>query len=174
MSDSVENPYEPPKSDVVADSEETTPYIKQHPVWLVGVLTVVTLGYYMYYWFWVTSRQINDFFPDGTAVPRWYAVVAVPLIAVNVGLMTMGLIDPHNVDLVDFDRVLTGATGIFMLLWAFKIREGIWAAASRVSGEPYPISSLATFFLSLYYLQYKINRMPLKKASSPKSHTPDI
>lgn len=172
MSDSAENPYEPPKSDVEPEGAQTTPHIKRRPVWLVVVLAVVTLGFYMYYWLWVTSRQINAVFPVGRAVPRWYAVVAVVLIAADSGLMTLSFIDPYNPDLVSADRVMTGATGILMLLWAFMIREGIWAVASRVSGEPYPISALGTFFLSLYYLQYKINRMPVTKPPAASRKPP--
>lgn len=176
MSDIAENPYEPPKSDVEPEGGTILRHIKQRPVWLVVVLAVVTLGYYMYYWYWVTSRQINDVFPVGRAVPRWYAVAAVVLIAADVGLMTVSYLDPTNLDLVSLDRVLTGGSGILILLWAFKVREGIWAAASRVTGEPYPISALATFFLGLYYLQYKINRMPLKKpqATSRKPNSPKL
>ena len=155
------DPYAPPKSEVEG-TVEVAPDLKRRPLWLVVLLAVVTLGYYPFVWLYVTSRAINAFFPGRRVISPLWAALAVVVVVADLVLFFAMFVIPISQDLDELERLVTLTFGIIGLLWAFRVREGVAAIVSRTGIGPYPLSGLATFFLTIYYLQYKINRLPEK------------
>jgi hypothetical protein len=116
------------------------------------LLTLVTLGLYVPYWFLSRRRALNRMTgEDDNLDYLTFAVAATHAFRFGfgfyAGLSSEASALPGVVRVVDF------ASGILTIVLGFRVKSILEA------NHPEPLSALGTFFLSIFYLQYKINRM---------------
>ena len=144
-----DHPYAPPAS----PTGKKAPVLKKTSVLLMVVLSILTLGLYYPYWFLSRRRALNHMAADSDDVNvLTFGVAATFAIAYSVGFCVEAFPETagwlrNGVVFTDFiSRILT-------LILCFKIKSILEA------NHPETLSAVGTFFLSLFYLQYKINRM---------------
>ncbi len=155
---------------------EAAPALKKTSVFLVIFLTLITFGVYVPVWFITRRKAINSLHSQqklglGTLVFVLVLFGAVLLAGFVEGWMqasaahvTMETYTKLNADIVN---VLAGVGGIVLLVQSFKVRRilldhfraqssGLFSSTMSLEREV-SFSGVATFFLHIYYLQYKIN-----------------
>lgn len=165
-----QNPYAPPRSNVepvAATRTATRPHgLKTRPVILLIVLTFITYGYYAIYWLYQASRELSADLPrrDTRAISLLF--VSIMLGAIDLALFVAVFVAPDSNDLAGLERMVSFAFAVVQIAWSFNVRALLQSLVARRGVGPYPISASATFFFGLFYLQYKINRLPERSASS--------
>ena len=156
------NPYAPPEAHVATPADTG---LERRSVWLMVLLIFVTLGLYYPIWFWRRRNGLNRL-DSPKKLEVWpLAVFTVYFVAASVtGIVTTPdeLFDgaPLVIRLVEL------AVGIMMIIQCFRIKDII---EDHVQGPddtpreemfrpPVKLSGLMTFFFSIFYLQYAINK----------------
>lgn len=155
------NPYAPPKA-AVADI--ANPGLQRRSVFVMIVLTVVTFGLYYIVWFFRRRAALNAL-NSSRKLPLWPLVTFAVFTAVDYVLAfgdAAGLIGTPVMVAIFVGRI---AVGILMLVQCFTVKgmiedhlytpdlTGMPALTPRVE-----LSGVLTFFFSIFYLQYIINR----------------
>ena len=163
MSDvEVHNPYAPPGAHVASGRDLG---LERVSVWLMVLLIIVTLGIYYPVWFWRRRNGINRL--DS---PRKLDLWPIALFTVYfVVASLMGLVgNPYEI-FGDAVILLVGvrlAVGIMMIVQCFRIKDIIEdhaqgpddAPRDELFTPPVKLSGVMTFFFSIFYLQYAINK----------------
>jgi len=159
------NPYAPPAA-YVADRELGSHGLKQRSLWLMIVLIFATFGLYYPVWY-IRRRPGLNRLDSPRKLALWPFVL---FIVVFVLMMTVStIIGARRAEAVLGTEVLLVlqlarlAVGILMIVQSFKIKDIIEdhampADASRLFAEQVKLSGLMTFFFSIFYLQWAINR----------------
>jgi Domain of unknown function (DUF4234) len=150
-------------------------------VLLVILLTIITLGFYYPYWFIRNRTGINSLnspeklgygifaFVFALWLFEWVFLVVAGQLDEIPSLSRFGLGDTVASLLAVFFVLATAGSGILLLVQAFKVKRMLEAhtavstagplagSLALVQGSTYSV--LATFFLGIYYLQYKINEV---------------
>ena len=158
------NPYAPPTARVADQHDQTG--LKRRSVWMVVLLVIVTFGLYYVIWFFRRRDGLNRL-NSPKKLPLWplLAVVALWVVQFGVGLV----VGDRQVDEVlgpGFTGalvVLRLAVGIVMIVQCFRIKDMIEDHATPPAGsemftEHVQLSGIMTFFFSIFYLQWAINR----------------
>lgn len=172
-----ENPYAPPQVDALDQSdpglgsENVLCGLKPRSVILMILLTVVTLGLYMNFWFHrsaialnkrldrnrISMIQVGAFWVLSLSSVLW----TIPEILAEEGSVT-----------VDIGTFLTNADMIFALVCAFTIRGRLNLLIQVPRSHPAWSNAFWTFIFGILYLQWKINknlrlpRLPVRQSSS--------
>ena len=158
------NPYAPPKAPV-ADRPDSHG-LKRRSVPLMVVFLFVTFGFYYLIWFFRRRTKLNHL-----NSPRKLALWPLLLFSVVFVIQfVVGLLAGET----PVDEVLGTGTalllqllqivvGIVMIVQCFKIKDIIEDHAAPPPGaemfaEHVTLSGLMTFFFSIFYLQWAINR----------------
>lgn len=162
-----ENPYAPPRSNVEPIAAAQPQPLATRPVILLILLSVITLGYYSVYWLYRVSRELRAELPraaktDGLLV----AAIVVGVVDLVVTIAGYSALDAN--DYASLGKVIDLAFGLTQLFWCFKVRDMLVSLVAQRGVGPYPIGGAGTFFFGIFYLQYKINRLPAQAA------TPDL
>lgn len=160
------NPYAPPKAAVV-DIASTG--LKQRSVLLMIVFTIVTFGLYYLIWFFRRRNALN-----ALNSPRKLALWPLLLLSANLVLsVVLGIVSggrPVEQAIGTMPAALynlaTIAIGLLMIWQCFVIKDIIEdhlaapddGTTPSMFVERVQLSGLATFFFSIFYLQYAINR----------------
>ena len=158
MRDVEPNPYAPPAEPVLeterdsADRAAASDYASERrPVVLAILLTLVTGGIYPAVW--VYRRRA--FLDRLDASKRLGKTLPSFLLVANVVSLLVSLGGKETASLEAF----VSTVGIIAAIVAnFRMADILRSNATR-TGRFVSVSSLATFFLGIYYLQYKINRL---------------
>ena len=140
----------------------TIPELPKTSVLLMVFLTVITLGIYVPFWFLTRRKAINRL--DSSEELSLGMIVFTLL--VWIGGMVLALAYPENLAVEAFTNIVPG---IALLVVAFKVRSilqdhlsppvtGPLSSTAALQSEV-SFSGLITFFFSIFYLQYKINRL---------------
>ena len=161
------NPYAPPKA-AVADLASPTG-LKQRSVLLMIVVTIVTFGLYYVIWFFRRRNALNAL-NSPRKVALWPLLLFSAYLAVEFVLGIVSGDRPVGEAIgampFAFYILLRLVTGLLMVWQCFVIKDII---EDHLSGpddgttpsifvERVQLSGLATFFFSIFYLQYAINR----------------
>ena len=132
--------------------------LKRSSVLVVVLLSLVTAGLYTGIWY-LRRRKALNLLDSSSKLGLAGPIVLVTLSAINLALPSDST--PHTVTLL--------AVGLTNLVMAFRVRwmiidhlgSRIAAVLPQSAGlqEQYKPSSLLTFFLNIFYLQYKINEL---------------
>ena len=165
------NPYAPPKAHV-ADLEPSTHGLKRRSVVVMVVFTIITLGLYYLAW-WFRRRPGLNRLNSNAKLPMWPLLLMVALFFVQffVGLAEgaasgEGVGQGADAVAVIFQLLVA----IVMLVMTFRVKDMIedHAAPHADSGPMFvnhvKLSGLMTFFFSIYYLQWAINRYVVGRA----------
>jgi hypothetical protein len=159
------NPYAPPAANV-ADREPDSPGLKRRSLWLMIVLTIATLGIYYPVWYIRRRPGLNRLdSPRKLALWPFGLVIAWSVLVFVVGLLTgeRSEIEVLGAGLALVLRLGQVAVAILMIIQSFKIKDIIQDHATRADSsglfvEHVKLSGLMTFFFSIFYLQWAINR----------------
>lgn len=159
------NPYAPPRAPV-ADPESAYG-LKRRSVWLVVLFTIVTFGFYYLLWFVRRRPGLNRL--DS---PRKLAAWPLVLFAIDLLMsVVIGFVNgatgnrsiPSAVGVIA--QLYQLAVGVLMIVQCFRIKDIIEDHASPETSELFAehvrLSGLMTFFFSIFYLQWAINKYVL-------------
>jgi hypothetical protein len=148
-----DHPYAPPQHAGIARNE---PELKKTPVLLVIFFTFISLGIYIPIWFLRRRKALNHLAPEDASVD----LVTFGLVGLFAVSYVLGF---YQGAAIEWGQVLTPT-------WQFAIqaldlisRLFIVVASFRVKTileghYPDRLSAVGTFFFSIFYLQYRINR----------------
>jgi len=150
----IHDPYRSPGWSSSAEPEEWE--LPKTSVWVIIFLTLVTIGLYIPVWFLRRRKILNRLSPG-----RHLDAFLAGLVALYGGAFVLGLSvgvsgAPEGQNLQFWTSVVDIASRILTLVLSFQVKA--------ILEENYPddISGVGTFFLSIFYLQYKINRLQPK------------
>jgi magnesium-transporting ATPase (P-type) len=159
------NPYAPPEGRV-ADPEPVSHGLKQRRVLVMIVFMIITLGIYYLVW-WFRRRPGLNRLNSPQKLALWPLLL---LTAQFVGQFVIGVIAGITLeqDVIGeggrlFMTVFQLMVGIVIIVQTFKIKDMIEDHAQPVQSYPMSVeqvklSGLMTFFFSIFYLQWAINR----------------
>jgi hypothetical protein len=161
------NPYAPPQA-LVADVPSTSHGLKQRRVLVMIVFAIISLGVYYLVW-WFRRRPALNRLNSPRKLPLWppLLVVVLWMIQFRVGFLTqtnpgVEVISPAASTLL---MLFQFAVWLIMIIQTFTIKHIIEDHAATTDGDSGPISGgqvqlsgLMTFFFSIFYLQWAINR----------------
>jgi hypothetical protein len=149
------NPYASPQHAGTPGGDE--PELKKTPVLVVILLTIVSLGIYIPIWFLRRRKALNHLAPEDDTVDLvTFGLAAVWAFAFGFGVYS-GITEQSG-------QVSTGLWHELATRWLDVISRVLTiVAAFRVKTileghYPERLSAVGTFFLSIVYLQYRINR----------------
>ena len=141
--------------------------LKRRSVLLMIVIMIVTLGLYDVVW-WFRRRPGLNRLDSPDKLQLWPLLLWIALFVMQVGLgIVAGTGPPEDVigeGGVMFVTAFQFMVGIVMILQAFKVKGMIEdhaapeAELGPMTVEPVKLSGLMTFFFSIFYLQWAINR----------------
>jgi len=159
------NPYAPPQA-AVADLPANTHGLKQRRVIVMIVFMLISFGLYYPIW-WFRRRAGLNRLNSPKKLAAWPLMLLLALFVTQVGLGLVAGATPVEQVIGDGAALLVSlfqlGVGIVMIIQAFKVKDMIedHATPEGDSGpfiERVELSGLATFFLSVFYLQWAINR----------------
>jgi len=128
-------------------------------VFLLIVITFVTLGIFFPIWFLIRKDWLNSLSAPkklGSAL----AVFVLVIYCISVILIFMPLEVLSYGAWESIDNIITLVGGIIILILAFTVRRIFIQHFNENLGMNISFSGAGTFFFTIWYLQYKINRFP--------------
>jgi Domain of unknown function (DUF4234) len=159
------NPYAPPQGKV-ADPEPVAHGLKERRVLVMIVLVIITLGFYYLVW-WFRRRPGLNRLDSPQKLALWPLLL---LTAQFVMQFVIGLIQGFSPeqDVIGetarpFITLFQFAVSIVIIVQTFKIKHMIEdhtqvLPSERMFVERAELSGLMTFFFSIFYVQWAINR----------------
>lgn len=151
------NPYAPPAAtdEVVApfalEAKEGVNYESaRQPVLVCIVLTVITCGLYAPIWL-MQRRAFLD-----SLRSRQKLEIALPVVSLVASVMHLLVL--FFADQTGFESILSLASTVPLLIACFRAKSMIQEELVAM-GSPNRLSGVATFFLTIYYLQWRLNRL---------------
>lgn len=137
------------------EDESNISVLNKTPVFLAIILSIITLGIYLPYWFLTRRKYLNQFKSDEIisfvtpfCLLLLYSFIALTIIPVN--LYGEG----WTFALYNYLDIVVTYLGFTIILYlSFQIK-----AILSGQEEEKRLSSLATFFFHIWYLQYRINK----------------
>ncbi len=160
------NPYAPPTA-FVADREPDTHGLKYCSLWLMIVFLLISFGLYYLIWFFRRRPRLNRL-DSPRKLPMWPLLLAAAFFGVEFVLGLVAGSEPVPVVIGAVGSVVLTlvrlVVGITMLIQCFRIRDIIQDHATPPRDpdqrfvEQVQLSGLMTFFFSIFYLQWAINK----------------
>lgn len=171
MSDT-NNPYLTPEANLVNEATDSSGVaaIKQFPrftTWAVVGLAIITLGIYGYYWLYSRTKILNRLIPENP-IAKWLPATTIGLMLLYwvmslLPLFLMGgdMMSPESSmsGLMIIAPIVNIAVLILFLMWIFGFRSRINQITGAQKGNMFWLGGILTFFINVYYFQYKINEM---------------
>ncbi len=154
MTLSMKNPYEPPSATTV-DQPAARTQLRRRSVVIVVLLSIGTLGVYVYYWMYRYSTDINRLHPSATGIPFWFIILAISAPSLLVGLACLQVLLPQVHLPSNLFFVFNLFANCILLIWVLWLR----VLLNTLTNSQAPISILLTILLSIFYLQYRINQL---------------
>ena len=162
------NPYAPPTAHV-ADHVPNTHGLKYRSLWLMIVFFVISLGVYYLIWFFRRRPGLNRL-DSPLKLPMWPLLLTAAFLGMQFVLgLVAGFASRSVPDFVGpvgsgMLTILQLVVGITMLIQCFRIKDIIQDHATPPPDpdqrfvEQVQLSGLMTFFFSIFYLQWGINK----------------
>lgn len=173
------NPFAPPKARVV-DSVQDVYGLKRRRVVTMLVFTFLSLGIYYLVWFYRRRSGLNRL-NSPRKIALWPLLLLTALFAAQVILGVMAGGAPVNEflgpGLTVVFQIVQLAVGIVMIVQCFRIKDIIEDHATpdgpqELFVERVKLSGLMTFFFSIFYLQWAINRYVIDGAAHSPNPVP--
>ena len=162
------NPYAPPKA-AVADDPTRTTAIKRRSVVVMLLFTLLTLGFYPMIWFFRRRTAINHL-NSPRKLQLWPLITYSAVVGITIVINVISAPDTPETVIGTGPAILLMllefGVGILMIVQCFIIKDIL---EDHIAGPEDPtvpqlftehvkLSGLATFFFSVFYLQYIINK----------------
>ena len=150
--------------------KELTPHLGRMNVLLLILFSIITLGIYIPIWFLVKREAINSLASTeklGSGAPIFVLLVYVTdamLIFVPLGVTEVYL------DIISNLITVIGVSIVVIL--SFKVRHIFDEHFNLKQQRNIKLSGVATFFFTIYYLQYKINCIEKEKTAEYTIYVP--
>jgi hypothetical protein len=151
------DPYAPPGAIVADPAPASYGDFPRISTWWIIPLTVITLGLYPSYWLYSRVKTLNAL-SHTDAVAEGLPVAGLLLNAGNLVAELVNTAFPHPIGFPLIALVLQLAFFIVNLVCLFSFRDELNAHPTEYSEGSYHLSGLATFFLHVLYLNYKLNQ----------------
>ena len=141
--------------------ESATIYAMKKSVLSIIILSLITLGIYIPIWFLLQSRFINRFSQNSTfdrSLPILALIVAIAPMLMVFSWAYFNIPSEYLLDQII--SISNLAFVVIILKMSFAVRRIFIDHYASSEGRVFPISRVATFFFTIYYLQYKMNRLP--------------
>ena len=129
-------------------------------VWLMILLTIITLGIYEPYWYLTRYQRFNALssaakFTQTTILfwLGWFVVDAVFIVASFTLLQSDAV---RGIEIIC--KYVNLFAGIYAIVLAFRAKRIILEHLSNMGRNDIYMSGILTFFFQVFYIQYKINR----------------
>lgn len=168
---SIHNPYLAPRADLgLKSTEKSIEKIKQFPhisTWAVIGLTIITLNLYVYYWLYTRTKILNRLLPE-KPIAGWIAILTIVLMLLSQVFslvpvfISMGIefLNPEILGaIIMISPFVNLILVILFLIWIFSFRNRINILSESNKGSQFWLGGILTFFINVYYFQYKINQM---------------
>ncbi len=146
--------------EVSSKKQSEQPLLKKVPIWLMILLSVLSLGFYLGFWLLNRKKDLNVLQPNHH-IPFTLWTISTVLLIVFFFLNTFNHFIFSNIGYLYVESIDTIFTFFFVgLLYysAFRIRE-IIEGTSTITFNKYLL-----FFFHIFYIQYKVNREVIAKA----------
>jgi hypothetical protein len=162
------NPYAPPEAQV-ADAPRDSHGLKRRSVLLMIVFMIISFGFYYLFW-WFRRRPGLNRLNSPNKLALWPLLLLTGVYAVQFGLGLVAGATARAQEAVigegGFLALLAVrlAVGILIIVQTFKVKDMIEDHAAPepesapIFAEQVALSGLMTFFFSIFYLQWAINR----------------
>ena len=141
--------------------EEKT--FKKISIWLMLVLSIITVGIYVPIWFLFRRDALNRLSASeklGSSAAIFVLVIyCISAIFLPVRIFSSNANIIIALDMIDNLITLVGI--IITLYLAFTVRGILDEHYNEHLGMDLPFSKVWTFFFTIFYLQYKMNRLPV-------------
>ena len=132
-------------------------------VLLMVLLTIITYGIYLPVWFLRRQNLFNQLSAkeklDSGGVIFVLVIFCISALFIPAKLLIQNASHIGVLDIIDNSINLLG--GLIILILAFKVRRILNEHYNKHLGMNVSFSGVATFFFTMFYLQYKINRLPV-------------
>jgi len=125
-------------------------------VWLVLLLTLITLGIYSVFWLRRQNATINMLRPDLKATPLFGNIV-LGVAFISTGLDIASMIGSSS-SIEGASNILDRIFGLMVLVLSFQVRSGFNLLMRAQKGDAHWVSGLFTWLFRVVYLQYKLNK----------------
>lgn len=140
-------------------------YFPQIPVVGLIVIYLITLSFYAPFWFRRTLRAVNRISSRPKISEKWFVALLVLQIFFAVG----ELVSKINSQLFTILYIIGGICGVagsfILLIFCIIFKDRIEDA----SKEYIHFNLVLLFFFYIFYMQYKINRIPTEKKKKNKT-----
>lgn len=139
--------------------------IKRISTWLVFFLSIVTVGFYTFYWLYKRTIIVNQSLDKEDRISTWLPIVTIVsavlyLILTIVPLVFFFSINPDAASImISMGTFFSFIYMIGFLVWLFKFRSRLNILSGSTSGEQFWLGGIFTFFFNILYFQWKINQM---------------
>lgn len=131
-------------------------------VWVMVLLLVITGGVYQYLWFGLRRQSLQHLRTTLKVSPRLAWTPAY----LGVATLVAGALTGASEALASILMVLSFGTASIYIFLTFRVRRML---LDHYQGSGLNLSGVLTFFLSVFYLQYKMNRLPDSGQALPVS-----
>lgn len=153
--------WPPPLTNFSSSESETSPFaaldsFRVQSVWLVLFLTLITLGIYAVLWLRRQNKTLSMVRPD-LKVTLLYGNIVLAVAFLSAGLDIASWINSAQ----SLDTASSGLDRIFSimtLILSFQVRNGFNILLRAQKGDARWFSGVYTWFFSVAYLQYKLNK----------------
>lgn len=154
MQSTEDNFYKAPEANLVGNVEGEHPILKfnRFTTWGVLGLSVITLGFYNYYWLISRTKTANLVSENKMSQMPVYLSLALGIAS---GIVTYGGTTPQ-LQLASGGMSLL--SGCFLLYSIFALRNKLVEITNRGSSNPEKMGGIKTFFLNVFFLNYRINK----------------
>lgn len=148
------NLYKAPEANLVSNVEGEHPILKfkRFSTWGVFGLSVITMGYYNYYWLLSRTKTANLVSEKQTSLVPTYLAIAFGVVSL---ILTYG---GFSAELAMVGLGLSFVSGILMLYSVFALRNRLVELTNKGAANPEKMGGIKTFFLNVFFLNYRINK----------------
>lgn len=138
--------------------------IKRLTTWAVFGLTMVTFGFYTFFWLFSRTKILNQNLAEEDRIASWIPIVGVVSFILYL-VLSIGpaFMMSSNLELATTLMGIGGMTGlvymVMFLVWIFKFRSRLNLLSESNSGEKFWLGGILTFFANILYFQWKINQI---------------
>jgi len=136
--------------------------IKRFTTWGVVGLTIITIGIYFIYWLYTRTKVLNTQLSTNK-IAGWLMAICIFLYVITFGLSYGPLLTSLDAEMTatfaGMSLVASLINMVFILIWIYTFRNRINSLSGSNKGDKLWIGGILTFFISVYYFQYKVNQI---------------
>lgn len=154
------NPYAAPETDVVKPSSDSNiekiKAIPRFTTWAVVGLTIITLGIYGFYWIYSRSKILNRGLSTDEKIPAW---IIIGSLASYILYFLISIGSAFVPELSAIGAIIFIVYFVLYIIWIYSFRGKVNMLTATQRKDKFWIGPILTFFINIYYFQYKINQI---------------